>query len=339
MSPRATDPDFSLVFRRSKNRAFELPAPPAPICDTHVHLTSFGDRAGTLLGRMALAGERAAVTLWDPLDGQVPPAEEFLASLGTWATDARAFLDRAREAGVEPPAFPDVPASGPGLPERLRFLAGAHPYGAADYGPEAEQQVERMLDDPRCAGVGEVGIDYHADPDDGYEPIAPAVQMSCLAAQLDVARRRGVPVELHLRNAAGDEGRAAHRDALRVLDADGVPPAGCVLHCFGEDRAVMEEFLARGCLIAFGGAATFRRNAEVRDAFMHCPADRLLFETDAPYMAPEPLRGRTCEPAMIAFTADRLVRERAEVAGENRAALYAAAWENSLRLFWPDVAS
>ena len=81
--------------------------------------------------------------------------------------------------------------------------------------------------------------------------------------------------ELHLRNDAGDEARAAHADAYRVLAQVGVPRAGCVLHCFGEDRATMERFLELGCHIAFGGAATFKRNEHIREAFAACPRERL----------------------------------------------------------------
>ncbi len=172
-----------------------------------------------------------------------------------------------------------------------------------------------------------------------------------MARQLSLAVERNVPVELHLRNDYGDEARTAHADAISVLERVGVPiagcvlhcfgedratmerflalgchiafggaatfrrndalreafaacPAGCVLHCFGEDRATMERFLALGCHIAFGGAATFRRNDALREAFAACPLDRLLLETDCPYMAPEPIRGLECEPAMIAQTAD-----------------------------------
>ena len=119
------------------------------------------------------------------------------------------------------------------------------------------------------------------------------------------------------RNDAGDEARAAHADAYRVLAQAGVPRAGCVLHCFGEDRATMERFLELGCHIAFGGAATFKRNEHIREAFAACPRERLLFETDCPYMAPEPIRGLECEPAMmpttVTATPSRAIAQRVRV--------------------------
>ena len=113
----------------------------------------------------------------------------------------------------------------------------------------------------------------------------------------------------------------------------GVPQAGCVLHCFGEDRATMERFVELGCYIAYGGAATFKRNDDVREAFAATPLDRILFETDCPYMAPEPIRGLECEPAMISITANALVNDRVDRTGEDAETIAQAAWENACKLF------
>ena len=102
-----------------------------------------------------------------------------------------------------------------------------------------------------------------------------------------------------------------------------------VLHCFGEDADTALRFTDLGCHIAFGGAATFSRNGEVREAFAACPLDRILFETDCPYMAPEPIRGLECEPAMICQTAAVLAADRAERTGERVEDILAAAWVNA----------
>ncbi len=169
-----------------------------------------------------------------------------------------------------------------GAPLPVRYLVGVHPYGTADYTDAVHAQVEAALDDPWCAGVGEVGLDYHFDADDDIEAAPHELQMDVMARQVELAVCRNVPVELHLRNDTGDAARQAHADAARVLEQVGVPRAGCVLHCFGEDRATMERFVDLGCHVAFGGAATFRRNDEVREAFAVCPLDRLLLETDCP---------------------------------------------------------
>ena len=234
-------------------------------------------------------------------------------------------------------ASPGAPVLAKALDEliaNLRFLVGAHPYGTPDYTDATHAVLKEALADPRCVGVGEIGLDYHFDADDDIEAAPHDMQMAVMARQLALACARELPVELHVRNDAGDEGRQAHADALRVLTEVGVPPAGCVLHCFGEDRACMERFLEAGCFVAFGGAATFKRNDAVREAFAACPLDRLVFETDCPYMAPEPVRGIECEPALIAFTAERLVAERVRLTGEDPAAVARAAWENARRLFF-----
>ena len=171
------------------------------------------------------------------------------------------------------------------------------------------------------------------DYDDDIAPAPHDVQIDCMARQLELAVRRNVPVELHLRHEDTDEERASHVDAYNVLREVGVPQAGCVLHCFGEDRATMERFVDLGCYIAYGGAATFKRNDEVREAFAATPLDRILFETDCPYMAPEPIRGLECEPAMISITANALVNDRVDRTGEDAEAIARAAWENACKLF------
>ena len=97
----------------------------------------------------------------------------------------------------------------------------------------------------------------------------------------------------------------------------------------------MERFVELGCYIAYGGAATFKRNDDVREAFAATPLDRILFETDCPYMAPEPIRGLECEPAMISITANALVNDRVDRTGEDAEtmAIAQAAWENACKLF------
>lgn len=310
-APAAAEP---LSFAK-KSKVYEVPAPLAPLADTHGHMTCFWDKdPAEVLVRAARAGVRLLVVPYDPVaDGMTP--REFVAALDAW-------IDRAGAAGDVSP-----------LADSIFFLAGVHPYGAPDYTDDVHARVMEALGLDRCRGIGEIGLDYHFDADDQIEAAPHDVQISCMERQLGIALERGLPVELHLRNEAGDEERAAHRDAYRVLSEMGVPEAGCVLHCFGEDRACMERFCDLGCYIAFGGASTFKRNDAVREAFAACPLDRVLFETDCPYMAPEPIRGIECEPAMISFTVDALCRDRAARTGEDPAEIVRAAWENSRRLF------
>lgn len=307
-----------LAFTK-KNKTHSLPRPVAPLFDTHAHLRSFwgADKgAGEVLARAHAAGVRRLVTLYDP----VADASEETPDAARFAAWLRAEIAAARLEHASP------------LPQ-VHFLVGAHPYGAPVYSDALHVQIEAALAEPLCAGVGEIGLDYHFDAEDDIEAAPHDVQMDVMARQLELAVSHNVPVELHIRNDNGDEARAAHADALGVLREVGMPKAGCVLHCFGEDRTTMERFLELGCHIAFGGAATFKRNDAAREAFAACPLDRLLLETDCPYMAPEPLRGLECEPAMIAQTADILIRSRAERMGEDPEQIARAIWDTSVSLF------
>lgn len=351
---------FVKAAKRKKPRVYRTPQPLAPLFDTHAHLTCFWDaQPAEVLVRAGCAGVRHLVTLFDPLSDDFDDAVAFHQQLDAWQDRARDLAPSmallAEEAVTGEPAdvadaadFALAAASVPhdaagrlegvreGLEElvdTLRYLVGVHPYGAPSYTDEVHAKLLAALEDPRCVGVGEIGLDYHFDAVDNIEAAPHDVQMSCMARQLELAVERDVPVELHLRNDGDDEAREAHADAYRVLKDVGIPSAGCVLHCFGEDRATMERFVELGCHIAYGGAATFKRNEHIREAFAATPLDRILFETDCPYMAPEPIRGLECEPAMIAFTADALARDRAARTGEDPAEVARAAWTNALRLF------
>ena len=291
-----------------KKKTVICPEPWAPLADTHAHMLCFWEKTpAEVLVRAKRAGVDMLVTLIDPLGDKtsVPEFQEWLAH--------------------EILPLEGIPA--------IKYLAGVHPYGAPSYTDEVHAQVEAALDDPLCAGIGEIGLDYHMDYDDDVAPAPHDVQIACMARQLELAVARNVPVELHLRHEDTDEARTSHVDAYDVLREVGVPAAGCVLHCFGEDRATMERFVELGCYIAYGGAATFKRNTGVREAFAATPLDRILFETDCPYMAPEPIRGLECEPAMISITANTLINDRVDRTGEDAQAIAQAAWDNARRLF------
>lgn len=356
---------MSLTFIKKK-KSFSLPAVQAPLFDTHAHIRSFTGNdspwAGDVLVRACLAGVERMVTIFDPV-GDICPAMPSVAGYAAWLDStmnevaqvaaviaeqgANMLLDEDfseeqllhlantvldSNTSLSLPALQHI-ASGASILPQVQFMAGVHPYGADRYTNEVHAELTAMLEHSLCAGIGEFGLDYHMDYDDQIEPLSHDVQLDCFARQLELAITHNVPVELHVRNDVADEQRTAHKDALHVLDELGVPQAGCVLHCFGEDRAIMEQFLERGCHIAFGGAATFKRNAVVREAFAACPLDRLLFETDCPYMAPEPIRGLECEPAMIAQTADVLAYDRCDATGELPKEVLQSIWATSCALF------
>lgn len=301
----------SPISFQKKKKHVTVPEPWAPLCDTHGHLLCFWEAdPHEALARAARAGVERMVTLIDPIGDEM-------------SIDAyQAWLDNLLSATSKT----EIP--------QVVYLAGVHPYGAATYTDEIHAQIERALADPRCVGVGEIGLDYHFDAEESMELPSHEVQIECFKRQLELACQRNVPVELHLRHEADDEACTSHVDAYNVLREIGTPQAGCVLHCFGEDTACMQRFVDLGCHIAYGGAATFKRNDAVREAFAATPLDRILFETDCPYMAPEPIRGLECEPAMIGITAQALICDRVDRTGEDATAIARASWENAERLFF-----
>lgn len=292
-----------LVIADRKGREFETPEPPAPLADTHGHLSKRAAAdAATLLSRAWDAGVRLHVIPVDPTD-DVLDVPAFFA----WLDEVRAL-------------------AGP-LGEKTYFIAGSHPYGAAILDEAALARLDALLDHPRCLGVGEIGLDFGP-----YNELAADVQLEAFRTQMRVAHARNLPVELHLRDP--EQGTPiAHDLALALLREEGVPAAGCDLHCFTSGPEVMQPFADMGCYIAFGGAATFARSEDIRAAAAACPRDLMLTETDCPYMTPVPLRGSKCEPAMVAFTAACVADVREEVLGEPRKATYEALWANARRFF------
>jgi TatD DNase family protein len=196
---------------------------------------------------------------------------------------------------------------------RLAATAGLHPHHASDFGDATAVALERLLADPRVVAVGETGLDYH------YDRSPRPQQCRAFAWHLDQAARRGKPVIVHSREADDDTARL-------LLEA----PEGLtgVLHCFSAGRPVLEAALARGLCVSWSGMITFR-TWDLAWALAAVPDDRLLVETDAPYLAPVPHRGKRNEPAFVAATAARLAELRG-LAPERLAELTAA---NARRLF------
>lgn len=320
-----------VLFHDHKGHPCPLPEALAPLADTHGHLTSFsGHDPALAIARAALAGVRLLVVPVDPVD-EIPSkwgsAAELLAWLDEQVEVAHECLDECAELGFVPPAF-DVWDDVPDLLDNIRIVAGVHPYGAAELDDAAMARLEELLASPRCVGVGEFGLDFGP-----YSKTSPTAQEDAFRRQLRLAHEKGLPVELHIRDAGGDMHAEAHREAARILREEGVPEAGCDLHCFTSDVRVMEDFTRMGCHVAFGGALTFQRSADIRKAAAFCPERYLLTETDSPYMAPVPLRGEECEPAMVAFTAAKVAEVREEAGRGTRAQTYASLWKNACAFF------
>ena len=332
------------LFHDAKGRPREMPLALAPLADTHGHLTGFRyTDPSVALARAALAGVRLLVVSIDPaldLGRRWKTAAELLAWLDACVDEARDRLDDVARHGFAPPEFDGLGAGFAPL-EQVRIVAGVHPYGAVEYldglnadGVSVRRELEALLDSPRCVGVGEFGLD-----DGPYNETDLGEQERAFRRHLAIAHERDLPCELHIRSDTDEGGSAMHDLALRVLGEVGVPRKGCDLHCFTMNREVMEKFLELGCHIAFGGAATFKNSGDIRRAAHACPRDRILSETDSPYMAPAPMRGRDCEPAMVGFTVARLAEVRGVVAvDEGRGPIpheqtYRDLWDNAVGFF------
>jgi len=168
---------------------------------------------------------------------------------------------------------------------------------------------------PRVAAFGELGLDYHYD----YSPRE--VQRAAFERHLALAQELEMPVIVHLRE--------SHNDGYDMIRDAGAPAAGCVIHCFTEDAATAERFLGLGCLISFAGPVTFKKAQAIREAAAITPLEHLLVETDCPFLAPEPFRGRKNEPAYVTLTAAAV----ADAMGLQLHVVAGAALENAKRLF------
>ncbi|MDZ4169302.1 MAG: TatD family hydrolase [Coriobacteriia bacterium] len=286
---------FRPLFSDAKGRAVAAPEFGGnPVADTHAHLDMLDD-PGAALARAALAGVGFIATVADVTEG----AGRTYDKLPSWLANARELLDAADCASTPLP--------------RVRVVLGAHPHNAKDWDAAAESEFRRLAADPLTCAVGELGLDFH------YDHSPRTTQREAMRTHLALASEFGLPGVVHLRE--------AHDDGAAIIADVGAPPAGLILHCFNLDPIALEPFLAMGCHVSFAGPVTFKKAEEVRASARLVPAGRLLTETDCPFMAPEPFRGRSCEPALVAFTAARVAQARDEPPAELAAHTFAAALE------------
>jgi TatD DNase family protein len=196
------------------------------------------------------------------------------------------------------------------------FTVGTHPHGAAEE-PDFEcATIVSLARHPKCIAIGESGLDFHYD-------FAPrAVQAKVFRTHIAAARQSGLPLVIHAREA--DDAMAA---ILKEETGEGA--FGAVLHCFSSGRALAELGIDLGFYVSFSGMLTFRRSDDLRAIASSLPLDRLLVETDAPYLAPQSRRGKRNEPAFVAETAAVL----AEIRGMNPSEIAAATTANFHRCF------
>jgi TatD DNase family protein len=200
--------------------------------------------------------------------------------------------------------------------EPVYFTIGTHPHQAAEEAETDVDAIRAFAAHPKCVGLGEAGLDYH------YNYAPEAIAKKVFRAQIALSRELRLPLVIHAREA--DDDVAA---ILREEMAAG--PFKALLHCFTSSRALAEAGLELGLYVSFSGVLTFKNSADLRAIAKDVPLDRVLVETDAPFLAPVPHRGRRNEPAFVVDTA----RVLAEVKGVTPEVLGEATRANTLTLF------
>ncbi|KCV81866.1 TatD family hydrolase [Actibacterium atlanticum] len=196
------------------------------------------------------------------------------------------------------------------------FAAGTHPMSAAEEPMATLDELIALDQHPKCVGIGETGLDYH------YTADSAQVQKDSLRIHCAAAATTGLPLIIHA--------RAADDDMARILAEENAnAPFSCVMHCFSSSAELAKAALDLGFYLSMSGIAAFPKSQELRDIFAAAPVDRILVETDAPYLAPPPYRGKRNEPAYVAHTA----RKGAEVFGMDYAEFAAQTQANFDRLF------
>ena len=239
-----------------------------------------------------------------------------------FAGDLDAVLARARAAGVRRMVTigTDVVTSRAAAALAARepdvwAAVGIHPHEAADADEAALTEIERLASAPRVVAIGETGLDF-------FRARSPReAQTRAFTAQVALARRLGKPVLVHCRD--------AHAETLALLAADGPLDRGGIMHCFSGDVALARRCIELGLLVSLAGPVTYPKPGALPDVARAIPADRLVVETDCPFLPPQPYRGKRNEPAYLAITAARV----AELRGEPLADLAGRMSENARALF------
>lgn len=196
------------------------------------------------------------------------------------------------------------------------YAAGTHPMSAASEPLVTVDELVKLAEHPKFVGIGETGLDYH------YTAESAEVQKTSLSVHIEAARRTGLPLIIHARD--------ADDDMARILSEEYRNGAySCVMHCFSSSTALARAALDLGFYLSMSGIAAFPKSQELRDIFASAPVERILLETDAPYLAPPPYRGRRNEPAYTLHTGQK----GAEVFGMGWAEFAAQTEANFERLF------
>ncbi|OGS69562.1 MAG: hypothetical protein A2Y96_01925, partial [Firmicutes bacterium RBG_13_65_8] len=245
------------------------------LTDTHAHLDGYGDELGPVLERAARAG------VWRVL------------AVGTDAASSAHAVELAGRSGAEAGGSRPFP--------RVMAAVGLHPHEAHRFRkelPRLSELARRGAATGLVAAVGETGLDYYRNLS------SRADQRQALTRHTGLARELGLPLIVHDRD--------AHREVLSLLRSAGPFPAGGIMHCFSGDLDFALEAIQLGFLVSFAGPLTFPKSAGLREIAGVLPLESLVVETDCPYLAPAPFRGKRNEPALVVYTARALAAARGE---------------------------
>ena len=236
-----------------------------------------------------------------------------------------AVLDRANEAGVRRITTIGCASDTSSVmsaveiarqhPGRISATVGVHPHDAKDLDDALCDAIRDAGTDSTVVAIGETGLDFH------YDHSPHSVQEEAFRKQIAIAKELGKPLVIHT--------RSAPKQTLQILREEQAKDVGGIIHCFSEDAPFASAALDLGFVSSFSGIVTFKKAIAVQEAALKQPLDALLVETDAPYLAPIPRRGKRNEPAYVAYTAARI----AEIRGVDPEALAQATYENALRIF------
>jgi len=192
---------------------------------------------------------------------------------------------------------------------------GWHPHDAIDCTDEDLAWIRSLIEHPKVVALGEMGLDYYWD----HSPRD--VQAEVFRKQIAIAKETGLPIIIHDRD--------AHEDVVRILKEENAQEVGGVMHCFGGDLKIMEECLNMNFMIGLGGPVTFKNAKLPKEIAAHVPLDRLVVETDCPYLAPHPYRGKRNETGYVRFVAETI----AQIRGLSLEELSEITMRNAMRLF------
>lgn len=198
---------------------------------------------------------------------------------------------------------------------------GIHPTDALQWDDQAREEIRSAAGNPKVRAIGEIGLDYY------WKDRAPFdVQRDVFRRQIRLAREVGLPVVIHDRN--------AHADTVQILEEERADEVGGIMHCFAGDWAIAERCLDLGFCLGFGGTVTYKNNPVGQDVVRRMPLDRLVLETDDPYLAPMPFRGKRNEPGYVRYVAEFVAQLR-DASVENVAEVTFANAVRVLRLDGP----